>query len=70
MNYKFIKIVLLSLLLFGCKNIQQSNIKIEKKYKNSGFALIFNDDLENIKEIEPRSLDIYHNFLKKNQWLK
>ena len=27
-----------------------------KKYKNSGFALIYDNDLKDIKKLEPRSL--------------
>ena len=55
MNYKFIFIFLL--LLNSCdqsiyKNKENTNIIIFDRYKNSGFALIYNDNLEHIKKIE------------------
>ena len=70
MNFKLITFILFSFLLFSCnqsispksKNI---NPEIIKKYKNSGFALIYNDNLKDIKKLENRSLKIYHKSLKK-----
>ena len=50
--------------------IKKIKFKPEKKYVNSGFALIYNEDLDNIKEIEPRSLMIYHKTLKKKSMVK
>ena len=74
MNYKYIKIIILSLLLFGCDQTinynKKSNIKINKKYTNTGFALIYDDELENIKKLENRSLNIYHKTLKKRSKVK
>jgi hypothetical protein len=74
MNYKIILISILSLLLYGCnQNINNSknvNFKIEKKYSNIGFALIFDDNLEKIKKIDNRSLLIYHKNLKKKSSVK
>ena len=74
MNYKIILISILSLLLYGCnQNINNSknvNFKIEKKYSNTGFALIFDDNLEKIKKIDDRSLLIYHKNLKKKSSVK
>ena len=46
------------------------NVNKTDRYKNSGFALIYNDDLENIKKIESRSLNIYHKSLKKKSMVK
>ena len=46
------------------------NVNKADRYKNSGFALIYNDDLENIKKIESRSLNIYHKSLKKKSMVK
>ena len=46
------------------------NISSENKYQNSGFALVYDDNLENIKKIESRSLDIYHKSLKKRSIVK
>ena len=74
MNYKIILISILSLLLYGCnQNINNSknvNFKIEKKYSNIGFALIFDNNLEKIKKIDDRSLLIYHKNLKKKSSVK
>ena len=57
MNYKSIIFILLSFLLFSCNqsiNPKLKNINFERlnKYKNSGFALIYNDDLKNLKKLE------------------
>ena len=75
MNCKRYILVFLSLLLFNCDqttNINSNKIsfEIEKRYSNTGFALIYNSDLLNIKELENRSLDIYHNSLKKRSTVK
>jgi len=75
MNYKLIIFILLSLTLFSCK--QTVNYKVDKKslefadkYSNSGFALIYNDNLKDIKSLENRSLNIYHKSLKKRSRVK
>ena len=75
MNYKLIIFILLSLTLFSCK--QTVNYKVDKKslefadkYSNSGFALIYNDNLKDIKSLENRSLNIYHKSLKKRSLVK
>ena len=75
MNYRFIILIFVSFFVFGCNisiDNKTSNIipKSEYKYKNSGFALIFNNDIKNIKFLEPRSLDIYHKSLKKKSIVK
>ena len=74
MNYKTVLIILVSIFLHGCdpkitKNKEMSFI-VNDRYSNSGFALIYNDDLKNIKKIENRSLNIYHKFLKKRSKVK
>ena len=61
MNYRFIILIFVSFFVFGCNisiDNKTSNIipKSEYKYKNSGFALIFNNDIKNIKFLEPRSI--------------
>ena len=66
---------MLSLLLFNCDQTINTNSKkisfpIEKRYSNTGFALIYDSDLLNIKELENRSLDIYHHSLKKRSIVK
>ena len=75
MKFKFyIKFIFL-LFIFGCNQssynkINKIDISLESGYKNSGFALIYNDKLENIKKLESRSLDIYHKSLKKKSIVK
>ena len=51
------------------KNSKKLEIKIDKKYRNSGFALIYNENL-NIKKLEDRSLNIFHGNLKKRSLVK
>ena len=75
MNFKSLIIIFFSFFILGCdkSKINKSNIigsKIEKRYNNTGFALIYNDSLEKIKKIEPRSLNIYHKSLKKKSIVK
>ena len=75
MNYKKIVFIFFALFIYGCEpSISNKNKKIsfdlENKYKNSGFALIYNDNLKDMKKIEPRSLMIYHKSLKKKSMVK
>ena len=74
MSYKNIIFISLIFFTFGCEPInvknKKLNFEIENRYKNSGFALIYNDELDGIKEIEPRSLMIYHKNLKKKSMVK
>ena len=73
MNFSIIRFIILCLFLFSCEistnSVNKLDIKIGKKYNNSGFALIYNDKLS-VKELESRSLDIYHKSLKKNSIVK
>ena len=75
MNYKILLIFLLSIFLISCeqnlKKLNKSKFKIEKKYKNIGFALIYEKMiLKKIKKIDERSLLIHHKFLKRNSAVK
>ena len=74
MNYKNIILIFFIFFIYGCESInvknKKLNFEIENRYKNSGFALIYNDELDGIKEIEPRSLMIYHKNLKKKSMVK
>ena len=74
MNYKILLIFLLSIFLIGCeqnlKELNKSKFKIEKKYKNIGFALIYENDIKKIKKIDDRSLLIHHKYLKEILQLK
>ena len=70
MNYRLFLFIFLSLFLFNCeKSINNKsvnlNIKIENKYSNLGFAMIYKNDISDIKKLEKRSLSIYHKLLKK-----
>jgi hypothetical protein len=73
MNFSIIRFIILCLFLFSCEistnSVNKLDVKIGKKYNNSGFALIYNDKLS-VKELESRSLDIYHKSLKKNSIVK
>ncbi len=71
---KFSYFIILILFLSNCdqNNLQTSNKKfenLEKKYRNSGFALIYNEELD-IKNLDERSLNIFHNSLKKKSLVK
>ena len=74
MIYKNIIFIFFIFFIYGCEPInvknKKLNFEIENRYKNSGFALIYNDELDGIKEIEPRSLMIYHKNLKKKSMVK
>ena len=50
--------------------MKKKKIEIEKKFKNSGFALIYDKNTEKIKKLDERSLDIYHKTLKRNSIVK
>ena len=73
MNYKIL-LILLSFFLIGCvevpKQLDMTEIKLEKKYANSGFALIFDESLDKIKKLDDRSLMIYHKSLKRKSTVK
>ena len=75
MIYKILSIIIICLYTLGCENhkVNKSNklkFKPEKKYSNIGFALIYDDKLENIKKLDDRSLSIYHKSLKKKSSIK
>ena len=73
MNYRIIIILFISFTLLGCETtqkIKKKQINIENKYKNSGFALVYNSNLKDIKKIESRSLNIYHKLLKRKSIVK
>ena len=75
MNYKLSGFIILVFLCLGCKQTTNTNLNkkdqiFEKRYKNAGFALIYQNDLEHIKKLEHRSLNIYHKSLKKRSIVK
>jgi hypothetical protein len=77
MNYKSLLIVFFITLL-GCEqnNLNKDivNQEIMTKYKNSGFALVYDPILKKekkiSKKIDNRSLVIFHKSLKKNSFVK
>ena len=70
MNFKLIIILSLSLFIFSQQPIEDKtnkiNFEFDNRYRNSGFALIYNEKLKKIKMLETRSLNIYHKSLKKS----
>ena len=67
-------IIFIIFLLTGCEQYNQKDTKkfnknLENKYKNSGFALIYKQDL-NVKKLDQRSLNIYHETLKRKSFVK
>ena len=74
MKFK-IAIIFLCILCYSCEQLQTtklSNKKIpfEKKFKNIGFALIYTENDDKIKNFDQRSLNIYHKSLKKKSMVK
>ena len=66
MNYRLIIYLLFSFFLLSCdqsfsKKTKKIELKIENRYKNSGFALIYDENLSKIKKLEKRSLNITTN---------
>tara|TARA_Y100000768_G_C23974005_1_gene682071 strand:+ start:209 stop:952 length:744 start_codon:yes stop_codon:yes gene_type:complete len=50
-------------------NTKKINKKFEKKYTNSGFTLIYDENLD-LRKLDNRSLKIFHKTLKKNSSVK
>jgi len=77
MNYKSVLIVFF-IFLVGCEqnNLKKNviNKEIMSKYKNSGFALVYDPVLKKekkiSKKIDNKSLFIFHKNLKKNSFVK
>ena len=78
MNYKIFLIISIIFVLTGCEqnNLSKNSVNKEKlsKYKNSGFALVYDNDLKKeekiSKKINNRGLFIFHKNLKKNSFVK
>jgi len=78
MNYKIILLIFTTFILTGCNqdNQNKNSIKFspEQKYKNTGFTLIYNNDLRKEKKIskriDNRALIIFHKNLKKDSFVK
>ena len=72
MKFKYILIIFI--FIAGCNQYKpnvSNKVEIinEKKYKNTGFALVYNENLK-IKKLNNRSLEIYHKDIKKNSFVK
>ncbi len=77
MNYKIFILIFFAIILGGCNQYENNtgvNYKSKIKYKNSGFTLIYSDQLKQekkiSKKIDNRSLLIFHKKLKKNSFVK
>ena len=78
MNYRIFSIILFIFFLNGCEqNTFNKNVVNQEKlskYKNSGFALVYDNALKKnkkiSKKIDNRSLFIFHKSLKKNSFVK
>jgi len=78
MNYRILLIISFIFLLTGCEqnNLNKNAINQEKltKYKNSGFALVYDNILNKEKKISKKinnkGLYIFHKNLKKNSFVK
>ena len=64
MNCRIIITFLFCLVLTNCKQstIDSLDLKPEKKFRNLGFTLVYDDEVDQIKKLDSRSLDIYHQF--------
>ena len=76
MLYRLIKFILICIFVFSCdqsinnKKSKFKNNELLNKYQNSGFTLVYNESLINLKKIDNRSLNIYHKNLKKKSLVK
>ncbi|WP_435091194.1 hypothetical protein ACIJYE_03415 [Candidatus Pelagibacter bacterium nBUS_30] len=78
MNCKNLIILIWILFLTGCNESNYNEKSLSRtsilKYKNSGFALVYEDRLKKdkkiSKKIDNRSLSIFHKTLKKNSFVK
>ena len=78
MNFRIIILIVPLLLLIGCNQNTQPDKSItfigDQKYENTGFALIYSNQLNKNKKISKkinnRSLLIFHKTIKKNSFVK
>ena len=78
MNFKKIILIISIFFLVGCNQHSEKGKSIvfspKLKYKNTGFALIYNDKLKKnkkiSKKIDNRSLLIFHKSIKENSFVK
>ena len=78
MNFRFLLLIITFFILSACNQQlhkdEKINIISEKKYKNVGFTLVYNNKLKKekkiSKKIDNRSLVIFHKNLKKDSFVK
>ena len=78
MNYKILILIISVFFLVSCEQNKLNKIEINQtttdKYKNSGFALVYDskliDQKKITKKLDNRSLFIFHKTLKKNSYVK
>ena len=78
MNYKIILFLISIIFTSACNqenvNNKPLNLNQEQKYANTGFTLVYSDQLKKnkkiSKKIDNRSLLIFHKFIKKNSFVK
>jgi len=74
-NFRLIGIFILYFTISGCdqskiNNSKNIDIDFDNRYRNIGFALIYDDSLKNLKKLDARSLNIYHKSLKRKSMVK
>ncbi len=78
MNFKKISSLCLIIFLSACNQFDRPDKSLnyigDQKYSNTGFALVYNNNLRKnkkiSKKIDNRSLMIFHNKIKKNSFVK
>jgi len=73
MKFRYIFFLFILIFISGCEQYggksKKVNFKPEIKYRNTGFALIYNKNLD-LKKLDQRSLEIFHKYLKKKSQVK
>ena len=73
MKFRYIFFLFILVFISGCEQYggksKKVNFKPEAKYSNTGFALIYNENLD-LKKLDQRSLEIFHKSLKKKSQVK
>ena len=73
MKFRYIFFLFILVFISGCEQYggksKKVNFKPEIKYRNTGFALIYNKNLD-LKKLDQRSLEIFHKSLKKKSQVK
>ena len=74
MKFRNILILISCIFFVGCEQYKPNksielNLKPEIKFNNTGFALVYSQDLD-IKKLDNRSLQIFHKSLKKKSFVK